>query len=199
MSITLEARTSKIMSDALARVELAKLECSIIESLPAQPASVHVYTLYKSVASATYNAVSRQEALALYQQFVVSPSYICRSNNSVSVKCFDDEAAKEVQEVHATVSIDQYSQELEFFTATPSGMVHIEIRLPLGTFGTYTKSDRNARINYKMNWVPKGTTKTMFLAISYAPADYRGPSSGRQKVYALYDAAEVINQFSEVN
>lgn len=197
--MTQEIKTSiTIMSEAIAKaekdIEKARIMGLIYESLPVKPARIFVYPLYKSVASVTYEAKTKQEAFNIYAAFSPIPAYICR-DSSVSIKPFEDEAAREVSEIYAWVSVDQHEAKLEFFADSPAGIIRIDVVMPVALFGRYVRSDNNAKIHFHMDWTPFPKTLEMFRAVTYAPAYREGVQSGKQTIYALYDCYEVVNQF----
>lgn len=190
-----------IMAEAIAKaekeIEKAKIEGAIHDGLPIEPARIFVYPLYGSVASVTYEAKTKQEAYAIYSAFEPLPAFICKGSNT-SIKPADDGTANYVTEIHAWVSVDQYAAKLEFYAQSPAGIIRIGVVMPVALFGRYSKSDRNARIHFRMEWEPLPKTNEMFRAVTYAPAYYEGPQSGKQSIYALYDSFEVANQFEGV-
>ncbi len=191
---SLEQRSAEIMAKAKADIVKAEQECAILACLPVLPRYVHVHSLYTSIGSAAYEVKTKQEAYEIYKQFAVIPSFVCR-DTFVSIKPFDDEQAKEVCEIHAYVTCDQFGAKLEFYTSTPLGIISVDVRMPLALFGKYRSNYPRAEVHFQMEWIPEPKTNEMKLEISYSPAERSGPSSGRSKVYVMYDKHEVINQF----
>lgn len=194
---TIEQKTSEIMARAQVEVEKAQKECSIYELLPVAPNMVHVRTLWGTPASVSYKVKTKPEALAIAQQFQIVPAYICK-DSCTSIKPYSDEKAREVCEIFAWVSIDQYKSELAFYAQVGADILRVSVEIPTDLFGAYRKSDHKAKINFTMDWQPLPKTCEMFQAIRYARAYHRGPESGHNVIYAIYDKYELVNQFEEV-
>lgn len=193
--MNIEQKAAEIMAKAQKEVEKAKKECIIRELLPVKPYMVHTHTLWGSPASVAYKVKTKSDALNIAQQFQILPAFICR-DSCVSIKPFDDEKAREVSEIFAWVSIGQYKSELAFYAQVGADILRVSIEVPTQFFGHYRKSDPRAKINFTMDWEPLPKTREMFQAIRYARTYHRGPQSGHNMIYAVYDEFELINQFS---
>lgn len=193
--MNIEQKTAEIMAKAQKEVEKAQKECQIRELLPVEPYMVHIHTLWGSPAGVAYKVKTKAEALSIAQQFQILPAFICR-DSCVSIKPFGDEKAREVSEIYAWVSIDQHKSELEFYAQVGADILRVSIEVPTNLFGHYRKSDPRAKINFTMDWQPLPKTREMFQAIRYARTYHRGPQSGHNVIYAIYDQFELVNQFS---
>lgn len=193
--MNIEQKTAEIMAKAQKEVEKAQKECQIRELLPIQPEFVHLHNLWTSIGSLNYKVKTKAEALEITQKFEIIPAFICK-DSCVSIKPFDDEKAHEVSQIYAWVSVDQFRTELEFYANIGADIMKISIELPQQLFGHYRKSDPRAKINFTMDWEPLPKTREMFQAIRYARIYHRGPQSGHNVIYAIYDQFELVNQFS---
>lgn len=192
----IEQKTAEIMARASKEIEKAQKECSIQSLLPVKPHIIHTYNLYGSPANISYKVNTKADALAIAQQFDILPAYICRGSTA-KIKPFNDEKAREVIEIYAWVDVNQYKTELKFYAQVGVDILRISIEIPTGLFGRYVKSDSSAKINFTMDWRPLLKTCEMSQAIRYARVYHRGPQSGYNIVYALYDSYDLINQFAE--
>lgn len=193
----LQTKTQKIMDAALKALETAKVECAIMESLPIVPNFVHVYPLYGSMGSARYNATSKAHALKIFKAFNIAPSFICRDNNTVSVRAIDDGKATEVSECLAIVEIEKYSQKIRFYVQTAPGIVRIEIDMGFNPFGSF-RVDNPKKVKY-YSWVfcPTNKLGALHRVVSYAPVSRTGDMSGGHYLYAVYEHFEIVDQLGE--
>lgn len=193
----------QIRADALAKAEKeiakANIEAAIFESLPdavKNPRFIHVYSLYQTVGSVSYDVKTKAEAFEIFRHFEILPSYVCR-DSCVSIKPYDDEKAREVTEILAAVEIDSFKAKLRFFTHTQAGIVRIEVEMPVHLFGAYKRDNPRAVKHYVYQWHPMPKTCEMHNIITYASAAPTGEHSAKHIVYALYEAGEVENQFCQ--
>ncbi|HET8704950.1 MAG TPA: hypothetical protein VFM46_01505 [Pseudomonadales bacterium] len=190
---------TEIRNSALAKAESiikdSETKAAIVEGLPLAPRFVHVYTLYKRVASVSYDAENKAAAFNIASLFTALPAYVTRMNG-VSVRCYDDEKADTTEEVLYWVRIAQSGASLNFFAASGVGVIQVEIRLPVSEFGYYYKDKPNERTNYTMEFAAHNKTNTMFRAATYARAYPTGPQSGREYLHVMYDVHELENLFN---
>lgn len=195
------SKQAVILAQAEKELEKARKECAILGQLPIEPRYVHAHSLYGSSGSVAYEVKTKGEAYGIYSAFaaMVCPTYKCTTNRTTSFRPTEDEKAGEVAEMHATLAADQFGAELEFFVSLAGGqIVRVCVKMPLSLFGSYRKSDLNAKINYQRVWSPLPKTNELHLVAQYAAVGYRGEDSYKQIVYAMYDSFEVQNQFEEV-
>lgn len=185
-----------IMDKANQEIAKAEKECNVREQLTIQPKFVHPYPLYRSAGSIMYEVNTKLEALAIINTFTVSPSFLCKCNVGTSVKCFDDETAKEVTEHYAGLHIERYHASIEFFTLIGSEFWRVSVRLPVHLFGTFYKSDPNAKLNYKKLFKPLPLTCELHCICKYAAPDYRGEHSFGEEIYAMYEPYELERQLT---
>lgn len=193
---TLEEIKSEINSKAQAEIAKAEKEIDIRSQLTIQPKYIHSYPLYKSAGSIVYEAKTKVDAYEIYKTFSVSPSFLCRCSSGTSVKCFDDDQAKEVIEYFAGAEISQHEAKLKFYTTISGEFWRVEIALPVHFFGRFKKDYPNARINYKLHFEPLPTFNTLHRICKYAGYG-RGDASHSGEIWAMYEAFEV-NDLLEV-
>lgn len=192
---TLEQKQNEIMERARAEMENAEKECNLLALLKIQPKYIHLNNLYKSSGTICYEATKKKQVLDIYDSFTVLPSFLCKTRSGTSVKCFDDEQAQEVTEFLACVEIDTYRTELKFFTEINGNVYRVAITVPVHWFGNFYRSDNRAKINYKMLFNPKGEFNCLHRICKYASAEYRGPNSFGQEIWAMYENYEIDNLF----
>lgn len=191
----LQTKTQKIMYAALKAVETAKTECAIIESLPLVPSFVHVHSLYGSIGSARYNATSKAHALEILKAFSkIEQSYICRENNTVSVRAEDNGKTSEVSECLAIVEIEKYSQKIRFYVQTTPGLVRVDIDMGFNPFGIFRIDNPKKPKNYSWVFNPANSLGALHRVASYAPVSSVGSMSGGHYLYAVYELFEIEEQ-----
>jgi len=196
---TLEQKQNEIMTRAKAEIEKAEKECKVLSRLKIQPKYIHIHDLYRSSGSICYDVKDKQQVLDIYDSFQVIPSFLCKTRSGTSVKCFDDEQAQEVTEFLACIEINTYQTSLEFFANVNNEIYRVKITVPVSWFGSFYRSDNNAKINYKMLFKPNSDTTCLHRICKYAAADYRGPSSFGQEIWAMYENHEINNIFERIN
>jgi hypothetical protein len=193
----LEFKLQKIKHEAELATARAVTECKILESLPIVPDFVHIYPLYGSVGSARYNAKSLKHALEIFKSFTVAPSYVVKSNNTVSIKPIDDEKADESTECLAIVEIEKHDQSLRFYTSTPEGLVRVHIAMGFNPFGCFHIDDPKKRGYYKWVFRPTNLLGALRRVVSYAPVSSFGEMSSGHYLYAAYEMFEIEEQLGE--
>ena len=183
---------AEINAKAQSEIARAEKEIDIRGQLTIQPKYVHIYPLYNSAGSVVYEAKTKAEAFEIYKTFNVFPSFLCKGAPGTSVKCFDDERAKEVIEYFAGVEISQYGSKLKFYTNIGGEFWRVEIALPLHFFGRFRKDAPNARINYRLYFEPLPAFNTLHRICKYAGSG-RGDASHGGEIWAMYEAYEINN------
>ena len=197
-AINIEAKTAEIMAKAKADIIKAETECEIIKSLPLVPSSVHVYPLYGCIASARYNATSKAHALEIFETFRdILPSYVCRDNNTVSVRAVDDGKSAEVSECLAIAEIEKYDQQVRFYVQTKAGIVKVHISMGFCPFGQFVVADGHRTKYWKWTFRPANKLGALFRVASYAQVSSTGDMSGPHYLYAAYERFEIVDQLSD--
>ena len=195
---TLDERKATILAKAQADLVKAETECAVIESLPLIPDSVHIYPLYGSIGSARYNAQNKAHALQIFEAFKDTlPAYVCRSNNTVSIRAIDDESSNEVQECFAFVDIEKHDQSIRFFVSTPAGIVRVHISMGFNPFGQYRITDGHRTKYYKWSFSPIAKLGALLRVASYAPVSTYGDMSGGHYLYAAFERFEILEQLAD--
>lgn len=194
---TLEQIKEKIMADAAKKIADAEKECSIREQLQIQPRYVHVYPLYRCQGTIKYEVKTKSEARTIVEayQTAIRTSYLCKCSSGTSVRCFDDEAAKEVIEHYTGLHISQYNASIEFFTIVNDEPWKVAIEMPVHLFGSFRKDHPNNKINYKLYFQPSPLTSELHKIVHYAGYG-RGDASFTEEIFAMYEQYELERQLT---
>lgn len=195
---TLEHIKEKIMADAAKKIADAEKECTIREQLQIQPRYVHVYSLYTCRGTIKYEVKTKSEAWTIVEayQAAIQPSYLCKCSSGTSVKCFDDETAKEVTEHYAGLHISQHNASIEFFTLVNDEPWRVAIEMPVHLFGSFRKDYPNNKTNYKLYFKPSPLTAELHRIAHYAGYG-RGAASFTEEIFAMYEPYELERQLEE--
>lgn len=195
---TIDQTIADIEAKAANEIARARKTVAIVECLKTAPRFVHVYPLYGSIGSVSYQAKSKREAYGLLQQFDLLPAYLIKDNSGTGVRAVDTEDCKSSTELYAWLDISQHGAKLHAYAQINAGVIRVDVDLPLSLFGTYRKSDPRARTRFTMEWQPTPETNCIYCAVNYSRVDPQGAQSGRQQLYAIYDAEELRTYLGEV-
>lgn len=194
---TLDQFKSELEVEMQKKLASHAIECAIAECLPIPPKYIHVYPLYSSIGSVSYQCKTPLEAYKIWQAFEnKQKAWITRERSGAGIRPYESETAESTVQCIAWLDISQHGAKLHFYIDCTPGVVRVDIELSLYQFGTYAKSDRTKRENFTMEWRPFPLTNEMHCAIAYGRVYSRGAQSGKQYIYAIYEAFEIENQFN---